>query len=146
MVNSDMSATLKAEIKEARKKGSSLKATEPRANAAWYDQELDQVVIELTNGVITIFPRALLQGLAGASVQALEEIEITPSGYGLHWESLDIDLGVPELMAGIFGAKAWMTELGRKGGQVRSDAKSAAARANGLRGGRPRRHEDAIRI
>jgi len=29
--------------------------------------------------------------------------------------------------------------LGKKGGQVRSPAKTAAARANGLKGGRPRK-------
>ncbi len=30
-------------------------------------------------------------------------------------------------------------ELGRKGGQVRSDAKAEAARENGKKGGRPRK-------
>jgi Protein of unknown function (DUF2442) len=52
---------------------------------------------------------------------------VTPSGYGLHWESLDVDLGVPQLVAGIFGTKAWMTELGRLGGQVKSAAKEKAS-------------------
>jgi hypothetical protein len=61
--------------------------------------------------------------------------------YGLHWESLDVDLGVPELIAGVFGTKAWMTELGRLGGQVKSVAKEKAARENGKRGGRPRKSE-----
>jgi hypothetical protein len=31
-------------------------------------------------------------------------------------------------------------ELGRKGGQATSDAKADAARANGAKGGRPRKH------
>ena len=49
------------------------------------------------------------------------------------------DLGIPELVAGIFGTKSWMAELGRKGGQATSSAKSAAARKNGKKGGRPRK-------
>lgn len=34
--------------------------------------------------------------------------------------------------------KSWYREIGRKGGSKASPAKAAAARANGLRGGRPR--------
>jgi Protein of unknown function (DUF2442) len=52
---------------------------------------------------------------------------VTPSGYGLHWESLDVDLGVPQLVAGIFGTKAWMAKLERLGGQVKSAAKEKAS-------------------
>jgi hypothetical protein len=69
----------------------------------------------------------------------LAEVEVTPSGYGLHWESLDVDLGVPELVAGLFGTKAWMSELGRQGGQSKSSAKAQASRDNGRSGGRPRK-------
>jgi len=55
----------------------------------------------------------------------------------LHWESLDADLRVPQLVSGLFGSKAWMTELGRQGGQLRSEAKARASRDNGKLGGRP---------
>lgn len=58
------------------------------------------------------------------------------SGIGLHWETLDVDLSVPDLLAGPFGAKAHMAQ---HAGQARSAAKAAAARANGSRGGRPRK-------
>ena len=64
------------------------------------------------------FPSQRLQGLEDATPRQLAEVEVTPSGYGLHWESLDIDLGVPELVAGLFGSKAWMSELGRKKAKV----------------------------
>jgi hypothetical protein len=47
---------------------------------------------------------------------------------------------VPALVAGIFGTKRWMTgELARIAGRVRSPAKASAARANGAKGGRPRK-------
>jgi hypothetical protein len=47
------------------------------------------------------------------------------------------------LMSGIFGSPRWMAGLmGRKGGSARTAAKSAAARANGQRGGRPRKIAD----
>ncbi|WP_434112739.1 hypothetical protein [Paraburkholderia caffeinilytica] len=37
------------------------------------------------------------------------------------------------------GFIAWMREIGRSGGSVKSEAKSAAARENGKKGGRPRK-------
>ena len=78
------------------------------------------------------------QGLAGASPSDLAEIEITPSGYGLHWPKLDADLWLPALLEGVFGSRVWMAaRLGAEGGKVTSDAKAAAARENGKRGGRP---------
>lgn len=61
-------------------------------------------------------------------------------GYGLHWESLDVDFTVPGLLAGMFGTQSWMA---RQGGQARSDAKAAAARANGRKGGRPKKQATA---
>jgi hypothetical protein len=56
---------------------------------------------------------------------------------GLHWEALDFTISVPALVAGLFGPGTWMAELGRRGGARSSAAKAAAARRNGLRGGRP---------
>jgi Protein of unknown function (DUF2442) len=138
MVNDNISAELQATIDRARTVGEQLDETEPRAVKAWYAGDTERIFIELTTGVVMGFPYALLQGLNGATPKQLAEVEITPSGYGLHWESLDVDLGVPELVAGLFGTKAWMTELGRQGGKSRSTAKSQASRANGQRGGRPK--------
>jgi hypothetical protein len=69
----------------------------------------------------------------------LAEVEVTPIGFGLHWEKLDADLGVPHLVMGIFGSKAWMRELARRGGSVTSAAKARASRENGKKGGRPPR-------
>jgi hypothetical protein len=47
------------------------------------------------------------------------------------------------LLRGVYGNKKWMAQIGRRGGSARSAAKKAAARANGAKGGRPRRTEVA---
>jgi hypothetical protein len=132
-------AELKAQIQRARQVGAELDDTEPRAVRAWYELVSQRVFIELKNGVVMGFPHNLLQGLEAATSKQLVEVEITPSGYGLHWESLDVNLGVPQLVAGIFGTQKWMSEMGRQGGRVKSDSKAKAARENGKRGGRPRK-------
>jgi hypothetical protein len=128
-----------AEIEAARHRGEALARLEPRAASARYDAASGKVVVELTNGCTFAFPARALQGLGGASDEALAEVEVLGSGFGLHWESLDADFTVPGLMMGLFGTKAWMREQARRAGQARSPAKSAAARENGKKGGRPRK-------
>ncbi|HEY9903357.1 MAG TPA: DUF2442 domain-containing protein [Candidatus Sericytochromatia bacterium] len=131
---------LKEEIARAKAAGEKADATEPRAESVHYDKSDDLIVIRLRNGAIFSFPPRLAQGLKDASPEQLANIWIPPSGSSVHWESLDVDFSIPELVAGIFGTKSWMAELGRKGGQATSSAKSAAARKNGKKGGRPRKN------
>lgn len=110
------------------------------AVAARYDAGRDRVVVTLHTGVEVAFPPALEQELAGAAADDLAEIEITPSGLGLHWPRIDGNVYVPALMQGVFGNRRWMAALmGAAGGRTKSPAKAAAARANGRKGGRPRK-------
>jgi hypothetical protein len=94
------------------------------------------VIVELTNGCTFTFPPRLAQGLESATADQLAAVEVLGAGYGLHWEALDVDLSIPGLLAGLFGTKAYMA---RHAGRARSPAKAAAARANGAKGGRPRK-------
>ncbi len=125
-----------AEIDAALERGRSSNRREARAAAAHYDRASRLVVVELTNGCRFGFPPALAQGLEAAGEEALAEVEVLGAGTGLHWERLDVDLSVPGLLAGLFGTRAHMA---RQAGRVSTAAKAAAARANGARGGRPRK-------
>jgi hypothetical protein len=136
-------AELRRELEAAREAGRRELDTEPRAASASYNADTGRVEVELRNGCAFAFPPELGQGLAGASPAQLAQVEVTPDGYGLHWEALDADLAVPALLQGVFGSRAWMSQWGRIGGSARSEAKAAAARANGARGGRPRKQPDA---
>lgn len=110
------------------------------AISAHYDRRTSRIVVDLNTGVQVAFPTNLAEGLAGASPQDLAEIEISPAGLGLHWPKIDADLFVPALLQGVFGSTRWMAaQLGMAGGKVRTEAKAAAARKNGRKGGRPRR-------
>jgi hypothetical protein len=113
--------------------------TEPRAVSARYDAKTGRIEIELKNGCLFAFPAQYGQGLRGATQEQLAAVEILGTGEALHWEEIDADLGVPQLVSGMFGSKAWMRELGRLGGGVQSEAKAQASRENGKKGGRPRK-------
>jgi hypothetical protein len=125
-----------AEINAAQERGRIAHQTEPRATSARYDRKTGRVIVDLTNGCTFAFPPRMAQGLEVATDDELAAVEILGAGYGLHWEALDADLSVPGLLAGLFGTKAYMA---RRAGQATSPAKSAAARANGAKGGRPRK-------
>jgi hypothetical protein len=131
-------AELDQSLRRANKAGQRRIAGQPRAVSARYDTRRARLVIELTNGAIMMLPPKLLQGLEDASPSQLANVRLTPFGFGLHWESLDADLSVAGLVAGVFGSKAWMSELARHAGSRTSARKSAASRENGKRGGRPR--------
>jgi hypothetical protein len=111
----------------------------PKAVSATYRASDDRLVIELATGVEVAIPRKLMQGLENATPAQLFGVEVNNFGSALHWESLDVDHYVPDLIDGAFGTRKWMSELGRIGGTSRSAAKRKASRTNGLKGGRPRR-------
>ena len=125
-----------AQIDAALERGRSVSIYEPRAAVVRYDSDLGRVMIDLTNGCSFAFPARLVQGLEAATDEQLAQVDILGAGYGLHWEALDVDLSIPGLLAGLFGAKAHMARLA---GQTKSPAKAAAARVNGTKGGRPRK-------
>lgn len=126
-------------VPEATARGLVETAPHAQAVAARYDARKKQVVVELANGASFSFPPQLAQGLADARSADLAVIELTPLGTGLHWPRLDADLTVEGLLVGVFGSRAWMRQHAARAGRATSEAKTAAARANGAKGGRPRK-------
>jgi hypothetical protein len=132
------------EFEGARLRGERRNATEPFAVAARYDRRQQRVIVQLNTGLMVVFAPEMVEGLQDAKPRQLQVIEITPSGFGLHFPHLDADVYLPGLLAGKFGSQRWMAaQLGRRGGSVRSSAKAAAARTNGKLGGRPRKSKAA---
>lgn len=127
-------------IRRAKRAAKAQMAAGPRAKSARYDRRLGRVIVRLDNEIDLTFPPRLAEGLEAATPSDLGTIEISPSGLGLHWPRLDADLYLPALIEGVFGSRRWMAAMmGRTGGRARTEAKAVAARANGQRGGRPRK-------
>jgi hypothetical protein len=135
MAKSDFDKEYDAAVKAAV----TMDKTEPRAARARYDRRSNRIIVELRNGASFLFPPELAQRLRGASAKDLATIVISPSGEGLRWPNLDADFSLPGLMMGMFGNKTWMSEFARRGGSATSAAKATSSRANGRKGGRPRK-------
>ena len=124
----------------ANRRGERLRRSVPRAIAARYDRATGRIVIHLSSKLDISFSFHDAQGLENAEPSQLEEIEISPSGLGIHFPKLDADLYLPSLLEGFLGSRRWMaSRLGQVGGTSRSAAKRAAAKANGRMGGRPKK-------
>jgi hypothetical protein len=116
---------------------------EPIAVGARYEPSSGRVIVDLANGSTFIFPAGRCQGLEGASADQLAHVVVMPGGDGIGWPVLDAHFHVGSLVVGIFGGRTWMRQLraalAGDAGRATSEAKATAARANGKRGGRPRK-------
>jgi hypothetical protein len=127
-------------IEQANRRAQEFGASHPRAVEARYDGRTGQIVVRLSSRLNVAFSPQDAEGLEGATPEQLDPIEISPSGFGIHFPKLDADLYLPALLEGFLGSKRWMaSRLGATGGRSKSAAKASAARKNGRAGGRPRK-------
>jgi hypothetical protein len=130
------------EFERASRRGRELRAAVPRAVNARYDRRRRRILIHFSTGLDVSFSPRDAQGLENATAAQLAKIEISPSGFGIHFPRIDADLYLPALLLGFLGSRNWMAgRLGAAGGKSRSAAKVAAAKRNGRRGGRPRKSD-----
>jgi hypothetical protein len=114
---------------------------EPRVIEADYKPGpgLNLLILKLSNGQRRAIPIENIQGLQNATKAQIAQVKITGNGTGLHWPTLDVDHYIPNLLRDVYGTRQWMAEIGRRGGATISPAKRKSARANGRKGGRPRK-------
>lgn len=124
----------------AKQRAKALQSFLPKAISAHYDRKSGRILIDLSSRLTLSFSPADAQGLENAKPFQLDDIEITPSGFGIHFPKLDADIYIPGLLEGLLGSRKWMaSRLGQTGGQSTSMAKRSASRANGKLGGRPKK-------
>ncbi|HEY9765344.1 MAG TPA: DUF2442 domain-containing protein [Chroococcales cyanobacterium] len=131
--------SLKEDIAQARRASAKADEVEARAKSIHYDRDSNRLVVDFTSDAAFLFSPGMVPELAKATPEELAAVSITPSGDGFRWESLDVDLSVSTLLVGVFGTSPFMAETGRMGGKSVSATKASAARANGKKGGRPRK-------
>jgi len=127
-------AEVLAQLPAARRRAARERAAGLRANSVRYDRKTGRLILELSNGFLFGVPVASLAHIATANADQLASVELSPEGGVLRIEALDADYSVAGLVLSMSAG-----EVGRHGGKVRSAAKAKAARANGAKGGRPRR-------
>ena len=101
------------EYEAATRRGSALRETYSAVTRVQYDEKIRRVVIALASGLELAFSPEQFEGLENATPEELNDMEITPSGLGIHFSQLDVDVYLPALIAGSFGTPKWMALRGK---------------------------------
>lgn len=128
-----------AELAEIRRRTKEADAVEPRAERVHYDARKKQVILHLRRGAVVAIPLERIRWLRGATARQLAGLYADRTGDAIISDELDMHIGIQGLLADLVGLTGAAAMLGSEGGKVKSPAKVAAARANGKRGGRPRK-------
>jgi hypothetical protein len=143
MASTEITAKDRERYAQTRARGKA-RAEDPSAVVdARYDSDADAIDLRFSGGGSMSIPRRIVPGLERASVAKMESIVVSPAGDALSWPSLDVDVYVPGLVERAFGTRLFAASTGRRGGRRRSKSKAAAAKANGAKGGRPRKRLSA---
>jgi hypothetical protein len=114
-----------------------------RARAVRYLADRDVVEIVTTRNAGFLIPRQWIGALQAVPPEELAKLEVWPDGSAIELEDRDIHISVHGLMAEVLPAmlppRAVAAMFASRGGKATSDAKQSSARANGRKGGRPRK-------
>lgn len=133
-----LDGALRAKFAAAREADAEADSTEPRARDAWYSPIDGLVHVSLKNGTRFSFPPSFLPELEGATEHDLMRIEVSPSGDAIYLDELDEHVATAGILVKMLGPSMFRA-FASIGGAAKSERKAAAARANGARGGRPRK-------
>ena len=92
------------EIAAANERGRLMRQTIPAAAGAKYDEVTGRLLVALSSGVELAIPLHLIRGLESASAADLAQVELSASGYGIHFPLIDGDVYVPALLVDFCGA------------------------------------------
>lgn len=73
---------------------------EARASKIWFDK--DNIWMNLSDGRQLSVPLTYFPRLHKATEQQRENYELSGGGTGLHWDEIDEDISVPNLLIGIY--------------------------------------------
>lgn len=127
-----------AELRRVNKATRLADATEPRAVAAAYDAATGKLIITMRGGAVLSVPVSTFKALSHATPKQLAEVVAGDGGAALFWDELDVQIGIIALLQIVFKIKT-VQSVTQQAGRSRSAAKVAASRANGAKGGRPRK-------
>ncbi len=136
-------STTTENLHAANRRGVTKKAVYSALRSVRFDSRSKRLVFSLSSGLDLVFPTESVPELKGTSASSLTDYEISPSGLGVYFPKLDVDLYLPSLLSNFMGSKHWLaSEMGKSGGKQSSVAKAKASKANGKLGGRPKKIQE----
>ncbi len=131
---------LNAQIDKARRHHTAAREAGHVAVGARFDRKSRRVIVEMSSGFAFGIPVAAMPELRQAADAQIARVTVDELGSGLLWDELDVHVGVIGILLEAIGDRVIRAAASRSAGMVVTEAKSAAARRNGAKGGRPRKY------
>ena len=112
---------------------------DPLARTVRYIPLLKILIIDLSNGRRIALSIEDVPELSKATKKVLQNCELVGRGTAINFPDIDVALPIDGIIEGVYGKSRWMAELGQKGGSVKTRAERRVTRANGKKGGRPKK-------
>jgi len=106
-----------------------------RAVAVSYDRSNDTFEVDLRNGASAICPRSTVGYACDLTVEEVSEFELLPGNEAILFRCTDESISIIGMIRDSFGVNM----LNRVAGMTKSELRAAASRANGKKGGRPKK-------
>lgn len=132
------------EIEQLRHENEERRAREPHAESVSYDAKRGLIKVVLRGGSMVAAKARELRGLDQATDAQLADVRVF-DGRALFWDSLDVQFSLIAFLTDALGIPT-VYDNARRAGSVRTAAKSAASRANGAKGGRPRKIQTTTEV
>jgi hypothetical protein len=132
-----------AEYAAALAAGRTEAETEIRAQSVRYMADRDAIEIVTTRNAGFLIPRQWVGALQEVPTEDLARLQIWPDGSAIELEDRNIHISVHGLLIAVLPAmlppRAVAAIFASRGGRATSEAKRGSAKANGRKGGRPRK-------
>jgi hypothetical protein len=136
-----------AEYAAALAAGRAEAETEIRAQAVRYVPERDAIEIVTNRNAGFLIPRQWIGALQDVPIEELGKLEVWPDGSAIELDDRDVHISVHGLLTAILPAmlpsRIIAAIFATRGGQSTSRAKEISSKANGRKGGRPRKRTAA---
>ncbi|MGA3241840.1 MAG: DUF2442 domain-containing protein [Bryobacteraceae bacterium] len=139
-----------AEYASALAAGRTETEIEIRAQGVRYVPERDAIEIVTNRNAGFLIPRQWIGALQDVPTAELGKLEVWPDGAAIELEDRDIHISVHGLLTAILPAmlpsRSVAAIFASRGGQATSRAKRKSSRANGRKGGRPRKKNSSTEV